>query len=102
MYRHDTHTQALTPLDARVGARGGAGVDRLLGPRRRRRAIRAFVRASRARRRAAPRHVALGPVPDPRRTSVRLLNVQGRRYAEDNASVDLTARTGRVVEVVSP
>ena len=33
--------------------------------------------------------------------SVRLLNVQGRRYAEDNTSVDVTARTGRVVEVIS-
>ena len=32
--------------------------------------------------------------------SVRLLNVQGVRYAEDNASVDLAARTGAAVEVV--
>ena len=37
----------------------------------------------------------LGPEP------VQLLNVQGVRYAEDNASVDLAARTGAAVEVVS-
>ena len=42
-----------------------------------------------------------GPFPIRPATSVRLLNVQGRRYAEDNASVDVTARTGRVVAVVS-
>ena len=30
---------------------------------------------------------------------VRLLNVQGRRYAEDNASVDLAASTGSVLEL---
>jgi hypothetical protein len=38
----------------------------------------------------------LGPEP------VRLLNVQGARYAEDNASVDLPARTGAAIEVVAP
>ena len=36
----------------------------------------------------------LGPEP------VKLLNVQGVRYAEDNASVDLPARTGAAIEVV--
>jgi hypothetical protein len=30
---------------------------------------------------------------------VRLLNVQGRRYAEDNASIDLPARAGAGVIV---
>ncbi len=39
-----------------------------------------------------------GPFPI-ERAPVRLLNVQGRRYAEDNASVDLPARAGAVVEV---
>jgi hypothetical protein len=34
--------------------------------------------------------------------SVQLLNVQGVRYAEDNASVDLESRTGAAVEVVAP
>ncbi len=43
-----------------------------------------------------------GPFPIGGATSVRLLNVQGRRYADDNDSVDLTTRTGYVVEVVSP
>ena len=41
-----------------------------------------------------------GPFPlggDP----VQLLNVQGRRYAEDNASVDLPARTGSVLDIRS-
>ena len=37
-----------------------------------------------------------GPFPIRDASSVRLLNVQGRRYAEDNASVDLS---GSVVEV---
>jgi ureidoglycolate hydrolase len=40
-----------------------------------------------------------GPFPIRGATSVRLLNVQGRRYAEDNASVDLG---DAVIEVVSP
>ena len=37
-----------------------------------------------------------GPFPIRGARSVRLLNVQGRRYAEDNASVDLS---GSVIEV---
>ena len=40
-----------------------------------------------------------GPFPIRGARSVRLLNVQGRRYAEDNASVDLS---GSLIEVVSP
>ena len=40
-----------------------------------------------------------GPFPIGGASSVRLLNVQGRRYAEDNASVDLG---GPVIEIVSP
>jgi ureidoglycolate hydrolase len=40
-----------------------------------------------------------GPFPIRGATSVRLLNVQGRRYAEDNASVDLSES---MIEVVSP
>jgi ureidoglycolate hydrolase len=43
-----------------------------------------------------------GPFPIGAATSVRLLNVQGRRYADDNASIDLTTNTGYVVEVVNP
>jgi ureidoglycolate hydrolase len=80
MYRHETHTQALMPLNCD--------------------SIRAFL--------LHPQDVLVlhrgtwhwGPYPvgaDP----VRLLNVQGRRYAQDNTSVDLAATTGAVVEVVA-
>ena len=40
---------------------------------------------------AAPGHVALGPVP-PRGRARPLFNVQGLRYAEDNAAVELAAK----------
>ena len=99
LYRHATHTQALMPLDvpavlavapADVTFSGPADLERL----------RAFE--------LAPLDVFVlhrgtwhwGPFPlgsEP----VRLLNVQGLRYAEDNASVDLPSRTGAVVEVVT-
>jgi ureidoglycolate hydrolase len=101
MYRHETHTQALMSLDAvavvavapaAVTFDDASDLDQL----------RAFV--------LEPGQTIVlhrgtwhwGPFPIRGSTSVRLLNVQGRRYAEDNASVDLTAATGRVVEVVSP
>lgn len=96
MFRHDTHTQALMPIncDAIVAVAPSdeafdtpEGIDR----------IRAFL--------IGPLDVLVldrgtwhwGPFPlgdDP----VRLLNVQGLRYAEDNASVDLAA-TGSVAEI---
>ena len=101
MFRHDTHTQALTPLDMpgrcwRWHRRRSTSRHPLhAGP------IRAFV--------VEPGETLVlhrgtwhwGPFPVHPATSVRLLNVQGRRYAEDNASVDVTGRTGRVVLVVS-
>jgi ureidoglycolate lyase len=101
MYRHDTHTQALTPLDAScVVAVAPAtstfdSADDL-------EQVRAFV--------LHPGETVVlhrgtwhwGPFPIAGASSVRLLNVQGRRYTEDNASIDVTARTGEVVEVVSP
>jgi ureidoglycolate hydrolase len=98
MYRHDTHTQALMPLNCdAVVAVAPAAVD-FTGPGDAS-TIRAFV--------LHPQDVLVldqgtwhwGPFPlgaEP----VRLLNVQGRRYAEDNASVDLPAVAGTVVEVV--
>jgi ureidoglycolate hydrolase len=101
MYRHDTHTQVLTPLDARsVLAVAPASVD--FSTAADTSAIRAFV--------VEPGETLVlhrgtwhwGPFPVPPARSVRLLNVQGRRYAEDNASVDVTGSTGLVVEVVSP
>jgi ureidoglycolate hydrolase len=100
MFRHDTHTQVLTPLDARsVLAVAPASVD--FSTTDDAHAIRAFL--------VEPGETLVlhrgtwhwGPFPVPPATSVRLLNVQGRRYAEDNASVDVTGRTGWVVEVVS-
>jgi ureidoglycolate lyase len=101
MYRHETHTQVLTPLDAAAvlavapsstSFASAADLDDL----------RAFV--------LHPGETIVlhrgtwhwGPFPIGGASSVRLLNVQGRRYAEDNASVDVTARTGRIVEIVSP
>jgi len=101
MYRHDTHTQALTPLDARsVVAVAPASVG--FSDPEDAHAIRAFV--------VEPGETLVlhrgtwhwGPFPVERADAVRLLNVQARRYAEDNASVDVTARTGRVVAVVAP
>jgi hypothetical protein len=81
MYRHATHTQVLTPLDAvSVVAVAPAGTTVVL-------------------------HRGTwhwGPFPIRGAASVRLLNVQGRRYAEDNADVDISARTGHTVEVVIP
>ena len=97
MYRHDTHTQALlvTNCDAVVAvapASADFSDDGDVG------SIRAFA--------LRPGDCFVlhrgtwhwGPFPvgtDP----VRLLNVQGRRYSEDNASVDLPARTGTSIEV---
>ena len=98
LYRHETHTQVLTPLDvasviavapADTTFTDAADVD----------AIRAFV--------VEPGETVVlhqgtwhwGPFPIRGASSVRLLNVQGRRYAEDNASVDLS---GSTIEVVSP
>jgi ureidoglycolate hydrolase len=100
MFRHDSHTQVLTPLDTRsVLAVAPASVDFSVPADAG--AIRAFV--------VEPGETLVlhrgtwhwGPFPVHPATSVRLLNVQGRRYAEDNASVDVTGRTGRVVVVVS-
>jgi len=101
MYRHATHTQVLTPLDApsmlavapsSTEFTDAADLEQL----------RAFV--------VEPGQTIVlhrgtwhwGPFPIGGAASVRLLNVQGRRYVEDNASVDLRARAGRVVVVVSP
>jgi ureidoglycolate hydrolase len=99
LYRHATHTQALMALNVRalvavappdVAFEGPADLE----------AIHAFE--------LEPLDVFVlhrgtwhwGPFPlgsEP----VRLLNVQGLRYAEDNDSVDLPARTGTAVEVLT-
>jgi ureidoglycolate hydrolase len=100
MFRHDTHTQALMSINcdaivavapAQVDFSEPAHLD----------TVRAFL--------VHPLDVfvlhqgtwhwgpfPLGPEP------VRLLNVQGLRYAEDNRHVDLADGTGAAVEVVVP
>jgi len=98
MYRHDTHTQALTALNCEaVVAVAPAAVD--FSKPGDVATMRAFM--------LHPLDTLVlhqgtwhwGPFPlgdEP----VRLLNVQGRRYVEDNASVDLAATAGTAVEVI--
>lgn len=100
MYHHATHTQVLTPLNA-ASVIAVAAPDVTFADPADLRAIHAFV--------LEPGQTVVlhrgtwhwGPFPIRGAASVRLLNVQGRRYAEDNDSVDLTGRTGAIVEVVS-
>jgi ureidoglycolate lyase len=97
MYRHETHTQVLTPLDA-SSVIAVAPADTTFADDTDVDAIRAFV--------VEPGETVVlhqgtwhwGPFPIRGASSVRLLNVQGRRYAEDNASVDLSRAT---IEIVS-
>jgi hypothetical protein len=98
MYRHDTHTQVLMPLNVdAVVAVAPAGVD--FSDPAHVDSVRAF--------HLRPLDVVvlhqgtwhwgpfpLGPEP------VRLLNVQARGYQADNADVDLPGAAGAVVEVV--
>jgi ureidoglycolate lyase len=88
MYRHQTHTQVLTPLDASSVIAVAPAATTFTDPADLD-AIRAFV--------VEPGETVVlhqgtwhwGPFPIRGARSVRLLNVQGRRYAEDNASVGL-------------
>jgi ureidoglycolate lyase len=97
MYRHETHTQVLSPLDA-PSVVAVAPADTSFADDADLEAIRAFV--------LVPGETVVlhrgtwhwGPFPIGGARSVRLLNVQGRRYAEDNASVDLS---DSLIEVVS-
>ena len=99
LYRHATHTQALLVLNVdAVVACAPAGVE-FSGPGDldaivvfRLRPLDTFV-LHRGTWHWGP--FPLGPEP------VRLLNVQGRRYAEDNDHVDLLDRTGAAVEVLA-
>jgi ureidoglycolate hydrolase len=96
-YRHDTHTQVLLPLDVdSVVAVAPAAVP-LTSP--------ADLEAVRAFRLRPLDGVALargtwhwGPFPLGDRP-VRLWNVQGKRYAEDNTCADLRARLDTVLRV---
>jgi ureidoglycolate hydrolase len=100
MYHHATHTQVLTPLDA-ASVVAVAAADVTFDDPGDLEAIHAFV--------LEPGQTVVlhrgtwhwGPFPIRGAASVRLLNVQGRRYAEDNDHVDLTARTGALVDVIS-
>jgi ureidoglycolate hydrolase len=97
LYRHETHTQVLTPLDAASVVAVAPAAVTFAQPIDLD-TIRAFV--------LEPGETVVlhqgtwhwGPFPIRGAASVRLLNVQGRRYAEDNASVDLG---GAVIEVRS-
>lgn len=98
-YRHDTHTQALMALDVpAIVAVAPADVD--FSESAQLRTVRAF--------RLEPRDVFVfargtwhwGPFPV-QPGVVHLLNVQGRRYAEDNASVSLPERQQAVFAVRS-
>jgi ureidoglycolate hydrolase len=98
MYRHDTHTQTLMPLNVdSVVAVAPASVD-FSDP--------VHLDAVRAFRLRPLECFALhrgtwhwGPFPIGTE-AVRMFNVQGKRYAEDNASVDLAGRAGAVFEVL--
>ena len=98
MYRHDSHTQALMPLDQpSVVAVAPAALD-FSSPDHVEQ-VRAFALQPLDAFVLFPGTWHWGPFPlgaDP----VRMLNVQGARYAEDNASVDLPAATGTAVEIV--
>jgi ureidoglycolate hydrolase len=99
LYRHDTHTQTLMPLNVdSVVAVAPSAVD-FSDP--------ADLDAVRAFRLRPLDCFALhrgtwhwGPFPIGTE-AVRMFNVQGKRYAEDNASVDLAASAGAVFEVLS-
>lgn len=97
LYRHRTHTQALTPLDqVSIVAVAPAGLD--FSTPEHLDAVRAFRLEVLDSLVLARGTWHWGPFPlgaDP----VRLLNVQGRRYREDNESVNLPAAVDGLVEV---
>ena len=90
LFRHDTHTQTLMPLDvpavivvAPAGVEFADEADAGINPSLSARAARVPG--------PAPRHLALGPFPI-EGPEVRLFNVQGLRYVEDNRCMDLAAK----------
>jgi ureidoglycolate hydrolase len=98
MYRHDTHTQALMPLNVpAVMAVAPADVD--FEDVKQLETVRAFALRPLDCLVLFPGTWHWGPFPVGHE-AVQLLNVQGARYGEDNASADLDARTGSAVEVV--
>ncbi len=97
MYRHDTHTQTLMPLNVdSVVAVAPAAVD--FSDPADLESVRAFSLRPLDRLALFRGTWHWGPFPigpEP----VQMFNVQGKRYAEDNASVDLAERAGAVFEV---
>lgn len=98
-YRHDTHTQVLLPLDAAsvvavapaaVGFRDADDLD----------AVHAFRLAPLQAITLARGTWHWGPFPVDA-DAVRLFNVQGKRYREDNTHVDLAAALGVRFEVLA-
>lgn len=97
MYRHDTHTQTLMPTNCdSVVAVAPAKVD--FSRPEHLDTIRAFVLHPLDCVVLARGTWHWGPFPLDG-DHVRLFNVQGRRYSEDNACVDLTPATGATVEI---
>lgn len=98
-YRHDTHTQVLFPLDAAsVVAVAPAGVG--FGDPTDAGAVRAFRLQPLQPLTLARGTWHWGPFPvDAAR--VRIFNVQGKRYREDNTHVDLAAALGIRFEVLA-
>ncbi len=99
-YRHDSHTQALMPLNVDAVVAVAPADTEFAGPSDLDQ-VRAFVLhpqdcfvLHRGTWHWGP--FPLGPEP------VRLLNVQGRGYADDNASVVLPEAVGVVIRVVVP
>jgi ureidoglycolate hydrolase len=98
LYRHDTHTQTLMPLNVdsviAVAPRDVAfdSIDDLGS-------IKAFLLHPLERLTLFRGTWHWGPFPIERQ-SVRLFNVQGKRYAEDNARVDLAQKVHTVIEVI--
>ncbi|HEX5268267.1 MAG TPA: ureidoglycolate lyase [Acidimicrobiales bacterium] len=99
MFRHDTHTQCLMALNCDSVVAVAPAAEDFAGARPTA-SVRAFVLHP---LQAVVLHRGTwhwGPFPFGEEP-VRLFNVQGRRYEEDNASVDLAGR-GLSVEVVLP
>ena len=98
--RHDTHTQVLMPVDADAFVVVAPAAVDFSKPEQLETA-RAF-RVSRYQCFALHRGTwHWGPYPVDRRGSVRLLNVQGRRYREDNGIAWLARDRGVVYEVIA-
>jgi ureidoglycolate hydrolase len=98
MYRHDTHTQALMPLNCdSVVAVAPASVD--FSEPEHLDTVRAFVLHPLEPFVLARGTWHWGPFPLGSQP-VQLYNIQGKRYSEDNASVSLPDARGVVLEVV--